>query len=79
MFSSALAPALAQQDMRGLYLNKAGAVHEGEAIFFLTSKWAVYAQKDLTLRDCFSARALEKPELSAVRHLRVVKLVACAT
>jgi hypothetical protein len=53
-------------------------VHEGEAIFFLTSKWAVYAQKDLTLRDCFSARALEKPEASAVRHLRVVKLVACA-
>ena len=53
-FHEELLPALAELGFDGKYLNKAGTVKEGEALFFRSSKWVLAAGKDLELRKCFS-------------------------
>ena len=57
-FHQVLVPELARAGLQGTYLNKAGTVKEGEAIFFSASKWRQAAQKDLEMRQCFSPAAL---------------------
>ncbi len=57
-FDQVLVPELARAGLQGTYLNKAGTVKEGEAIFFSACKWRQAAHKDLELRQCFSPAAL---------------------
>lgn len=53
-FHEELLPALAELGFEGKYLNKAGTVKEGEAVFVRSSKWVLAAHKDLQMRKCFS-------------------------
>ena len=72
-FHQVLVPELARAGLQGTYLNKAGTVKEGEAIFFSASKWRQAAQKDLEMRQCFSPAALapgaclSSPQMASLR------------
>ena len=57
-FTQDLVPALEARGLRGIYLNKAGTVKEGEAVFFRTDKWDMFGQQQVELRKCFAAGAL---------------------
>jgi len=57
-FHEELLPALADLGFDGTYLNKAGTVKEGEALFYRASKWSLAASKELELRKCFSVLSL---------------------
>jgi len=57
-FEEVLEGALGEAGMQGRFLNKAGTVKEGEAIFFRKSKWKEVGKMDLEMRRCFSKESL---------------------
>jgi 2',5'-phosphodiesterase len=56
-FEALLAPALGDAGFEGAYLNKAGKVAEGAAVFWRRDRFALAARRDVVMKELFPAAA----------------------